>query len=360
MALSRQETVGRTGRGTAGRALVLRALGLGDVLTAVPALRAIRRGLPDHEIVLAGPAALADLVVAPDLVDRVLPAQGLAPIEWDGPGPDTAVDLHGCGPESHRLLQSLHPTRLVGFACAAAGIAGPPWRAGEHEVRRWCRLVTEAGWPADPSQLRLSPPSVSSPAPGAVVVHPGAAYPSRRWPAERFAAVARWATDQGLHVVVTGSAAEVPLARTVADAAGLGSGAVLAGRTELTALAALVHGARLVVCGDTGTAHLATAFGTPSVVLFGPVPPSEWGPPADGPHTVVWHGAGRAAAGGRGDPHGDAVDPALLATTVDEVVAAMRERLRFSRSRDSDSRSGADREALQPAMNQTTGGASGR
>lgn len=309
------------------RALVLRALGLGDVLTAVPALRAIRRGLPGHELVLAGPAALADLVVAPDLVDRVLPARGLEPIAWTGPPPDVGIDLHGCGPESHRLLQALRPGRLVGFACPAAGVDGPQWRRSEHEVRRWCRLVDHAGWPADPSQLRLPPVPVPSPAPGAVVVHPGAAYPSRRWPVERFAAVTRWVRDQDLDVVVTGSVDEVPLAHAVADAAGLGADAVLAGRTDVRSLAALVDGARLVVSGDTGTGHLATAFGTPSVVLFGPVPPSEWGPPPAGPHTVLWHGAARAAAGGRGDPHGDDVDPALLETTVDEVVAAVRGRL---------------------------------
>jgi len=297
----------------------------------VPALRAVRRGLPDHELVLAGPAALADLVVAPDLVDRVLPARGLAPLEWDGTPPEVAVDLHGSGPESHRLLRGLRPGRLVGYACPAAGVTGPEWRPGEHEVRRWCRIVEHAGWPADPSQLQLAPPGAPSPAPGAVVVHPGAAYPSRRWPVDRFAAVTSWVRSQGLDVVVTGSAEEVALAREVAEAAGLAGEAVLAGLTDLRSLSALVAGARLVVSGDTGMAHLATAFGTPSVVLFGPVPPSEWGPPADGPHTVLWHGAERAASGGRGDPHGGTVDPALLATSVAEVIAAARERLLLNR-----------------------------
>jgi len=303
------------------------------VLTSVPALRAIRRGLPAHQLVLAGPAALADLVLGPDLVDRVLPAQGLEPVEWEGPSPDVAVDLHGCGPESHRLLQALAPRRLVGFACPAAGVAGPEWRPGEHEVHRWCRLAEHAGWPADPSQLRLPPPTVASPAPGAVVIHPGAAYPSRRWPVERFAAVGSWARGQGLDVVVTGNAEEQPLAVAVADAAGLAPDAVLAGRTDVRSLSALVHGARLVISGDTGIAHLATAFGTPTVVLFGPVPPSEWGPPVEGPHTVLWHGAERASTGGRGDPHGEAVDPALLTITVDEVITAARARLRQNDAR---------------------------
>ncbi len=310
-----------------GRVVVLRALGLGDVLTAVPALRAVRRALPGHEVVLAAPAVFADLVVAPDLVDRVQPSRGLAPVEWSGPPPDVAVNLHGCGPQSHRVLLALKPARLVAFACADVHVPGPQWDPGEHETRRWCRLLDEAGWPADPGRLDLPPTQIPSPAPGAVVIHPGAAHPSRRWPVERFAAVAHWARRQGHRVVVTGSPDEVSLARDVARASGLGSGAVLAGRTDLAGLSALVAEARLVICGDTGVAHLASAHATPSVVLFGPVPPAEWGPPRAGPHTVIWHGAERARQGGRGDPLGAVVDPALLRTTVDEVVEAARQRL---------------------------------
>jgi ADP-heptose:LPS heptosyltransferase len=96
---------------------------------------------------------------------------------------------------------------------------------------------------------------------------------------------------------------------------------VLSGRTDLTGLAALVASARLVVCGDTGVAHVASAYRTPSVVLFGPVPPAHWGPPPQGPHTALWHGSGR------GDPHGAEVDPALLRIAVDEVIGAAELRL---------------------------------
>jgi ADP-heptose:LPS heptosyltransferase len=117
-------------------------------------------------------------------------------------------------------------------------------------------------------------------------------------------------------VLVTGSAAERPLAEAVAREAGLTADAVLAGRTDLPALAAAVAAARRVLSGDTGVAHLATAFGTPSVVLFGPTPPAEWGPPTDRPQHVALH------HGGRGDPHADGPDARLLAITVDEVLAA--------------------------------------
>jgi ADP-heptose:LPS heptosyltransferase len=149
-----------------------------------------------------------------------------------------------------------------------------------------------------------------------VVVHPGAAHESRRWPADRFGAVAAWAHRGGRAVVVTGSAAERRLAERVASEAGLAASSVLAGQLGISDLAAVVSDADLVVCGDTGVAHLATAFRTPSVVLFGPTPPSQWGPPEDGPHVALWRGTQR------GDPWGDAVDPALLQITPADVVAA--------------------------------------
>jgi len=72
-----------------------------------------------------------------------------------------------------------------------------------------------------------------------------------------------------------------------------------------------------VISGDTGVAHVASLYRTPSVVLFGPVAPSRWGPPAGGPHLVLWHGDGT------GNPHGSEPDPALLRIPVSEVLAAI-------------------------------------
>jgi ADP-heptose:LPS heptosyltransferase len=121
-------------------------------------------------------------------------------------------------------------------------------------------------------------------------------------------------------VVLTGSADEVQLCAGIAERAGLGAAAVLAGSLGLGELAALVADAALVLCGDTGVAHLATAYATPSVVVFGPVSPVRWGPPfGREQHVALWHGGD----GDRpGDPHADHPDPALLRITVDEVLAA--------------------------------------
>jgi ADP-heptose:LPS heptosyltransferase len=297
-------------------AVVLRPLGLGDLLTGVPAIRAIRTAVPDHRLVLATTAPLEPLARLIDVVDEVLPARELEPLDWTGPPPELAVDLHGKGPASHVVVADLHPERLLTFD--SPGFPGPTWYAGEHEVRRWCRLVTEGlGVPADPDALDLAVPAVPPPVRDVAVVHPGAAYPGRRWPPERFAAVARHLAAAGHEVVVTGGAAEASLAREVVAGAGLAESAVLAGRTTSLELAAVVAAARVVVSGDTGVAHLASAYRRPSVVLFGPVSPALWGPPPRAQHVVLWHGDGT------GDPWGTELDPALARISVDEVTDAL-------------------------------------
>jgi ADP-heptose:LPS heptosyltransferase len=119
--------------------------------------------------------------------------------------------------------------------------------------------------------------------------------------------------------VVTGSRSELPLALQLAASAGLPPDAVLAGETDLADLARAVAAADRVVCGDTGVAHLATAFGTPSVLLFGPTSPLEWGPPPSCPrHRVLW-------AGRTGDPHADRPHSGLLEIGVEETLHAIEE-----------------------------------
>ncbi|MEU9196885.1 glycosyltransferase family 9 protein [Streptomyces hundungensis] len=307
------------------RLLVLRALGLGDLLAGVPALRALRRALPEHELVLAAPAELAPVAAATGAVDRLLPA--CAPdravpsaLDWDGPSPDIAVDLHGNGPPSHRLLQLLRPRRLFAFAHPGTPeIDGPRWRAEEHERARWCRFLEFYGIPADPADLLLPRPPAPSPAPGAVVVHPGAGAPSRCWPVDRYAAVAVALRERGHRVVVTGGAAEDDLVARLAKQARLPDTDTFGGGLPFGRLDALVAGARAVLSGDTGIAHLAVAHATPTVTLFGPVAPSRWGPPPDPRHRVLW----RPHPGAEGDPHGVRTDPALLRISTEDVLHAL-------------------------------------
>jgi hypothetical protein len=212
---------------TNGRPVVaLRALGLGDLLTGVPALRALADAFPGHPVLLACPAALAPLARISGAVDEVVPTAGLA----DGPlrprlhHATVAVNLHGRGPESHQLLLATAPERLVGFAHPAvpASAGAPRWRSDEHEVTRWCRLLTESGIPAEEGRLDLDPPPGPAPAgaAGATLVHPGAGSPARRWPPERFAAVARAEHDKGRPVLISAGPREARLARAIAAGAG--------------------------------------------------------------------------------------------------------------------------------------------
>ena len=259
------------------RLVVLRALGLGDFLTAVPALRALARAYPEHERILLAPDALRPLVAllgdaAYEVADTVGVREPPRELPAVVPGADVAVNLHGRGPQSTALLR-------------ASGIA------------------------SDPDDLDLAAPSGPAPHPGATVVHPGASAPARRWPAERWAAVARAAPRP---VVVTAGPGEEALARAVARG---GDAAVFAG--DLRELAALVAGAARVLCADTGIAHLATALGTPSVVLFGPTSPARWGPPAGRPqHRALWTGR-------HGDPNAATPDPGLLSLQPHDVLEAI-------------------------------------
>ncbi|MDQ0680334.1 ADP-heptose:LPS heptosyltransferase [Arthrobacter pascens] len=303
--------------------LVLRALGLGDLLVAVPALRALRRAFPGYRLRYAAPGWLAgalELVGGYELV----PLSGLeAPIPVRPGEVDVAVNLHGKGPQSSERLEAIGARRILQH-CTSDGDGdgdgdGPAWVEDLHERERWTRLLHWHGINADPRDCALRTPSTPTKFPGATVVHVGAAFPSRLWPAERFARVARQLSSRGHQVVFTGSAQERGRAVEVCRLAGLPEVSVLAGELELQAFAACIAGARLVISADTGAAHLASAYARPSIVLFGPVAPERWGPPP-GPHLVLTRGRLR-----RGDPFADSPDPAILGVTAGDVLEAVAE-----------------------------------
>lgn len=297
-----------------GVVVALRALGLGDFCTGVPALRALRNEFPQHRLVLVAPSWQAPLAEAIG-VDLVAAGE-LEPVATCLRGAQLAVNLHGTGPASTRLLMELRPARLIAFTHPQLPetSGSPAIVDGEHDRYRWCRLLQASGITADADDMYLPPPAARSPIEtGTVIVHPGAKSAARRWPPERFAAVVAALRGAGLQVALTGSAGETELCRGIARAAG--GGDVLAGATTTAQLCAAVAAATAVICNDTGIAHLASAYRTPSVVLFGPSSPASWGPPSDGPHRALWKGR-------TGDPHGDTVDPGLAAITVDEVLDA--------------------------------------
>ncbi len=274
--------------------LTVRALGIGDLVATVPALRALRQAYPDHRHVLATDARLGPLAAASGTVDEIVDVRAgrdprrLAVLArtMAGRQADVVANLHSRGPESHRAAKALRPRRILAFGRYELGVAGPPWLPYEHEVDRWLRLVGTTTGSLGSHDDCLLPRFVSSQRAPIVIVHPGASTTSRCWPAHRFGWLASSLQAVGYHVVVTGSAAERDLAESVVQQAGLPPAANLAGRTSVGDLAALVGNSRLVVSGDSGPAHLAWATHTPSVRLHGPTDSRPWAP-RTGPHTLV-------------------------------------------------------------------------
>lgn len=300
------------------RVAILRALQLGDLLCAVPALRAFRYAWPGAEIVLVGLPWASAFV---DRFDRYLDGfrafpgyPGLPerePAIREIPGFlaamqderfDLAVQLHGSGPIVNPLVQLFGAARAAGFYPAGEPCPDPatfcPWPGHGLEIHRLLALPEYLGLPTDGDHLefpiresdRAALASIAGPAPPRpgryVCIHPGASVPERRWPPGHFAAAARAMAARELEIVVTGTTAERGLARAVARAVGA-PGLDLAGKTDLGSLAALLAGARLLICNDTGVSHVAAALGVPSVVISTGDNPARWAPIDRARHRVL-------------------------------------------------------------------------
>lgn len=293
------------------RIIVVRALpGLGDLLCAVPAFRALRHGFPQAQITLLGLPATKTLVQRfSSYLDSFLPFPGYPGMTEQKDFPqllpflagqrgryDLALQLHGSGRASNAFTALLGARFTAGYQPSPAGRSPGitkghflPWPEAEREPDIWLRLLASLGVPSCGRQLEFplahadfdaldAIPAAARLQPGNYVcLHPGASEPARRMPAAQFAVLADELAASGLQVVLTGTAAERPLAEAV-ELAARSTPLNLAGRTTLGALAALLHGARLLVCNDTGVSHLAAALGVRSVVVFIASDPRRWAP----------------------------------------------------------------------------------
>jgi ADP-heptose:LPS heptosyltransferase len=149
------------------------------------------------------------------------------------------------------------------------------------EAERALRIAQAAGFalpPRDDGRLRVTEHPDARELVGDepyIVVHPGSTAPSRTWPPLHHAAAVELLEGAGHRVVVTGGPGETQLTATVAGPSGLDLG----GRTDLRTLTGVIAGARALVTGNTGPAHLAAAVGTPVACLFSPVVPAvRWAP----------------------------------------------------------------------------------
>jgi ADP-heptose:LPS heptosyltransferase len=333
---------------------VLRALQLGDLLCAVPALRALRRALPGSRITLVGlPWARAFAARFGHLVDDFIPFPGFPGLPETRPDLaalpgflqavhaarfDAVIQLHGRGDVTNPLAAAFGAPVHAGFVARGAWCPDParhaPWPETGHEIVRLLSLVDHLGIARAGTALEFPLTAEEREAaarlraahglqPGAYVcVHPGARLASRRWPVERFAAVARRVAGEGMRVVVTGSAEEAALAARVVR--GLRGAVDCAGRTPLGALGALVAGARLVVCNDTGVSHVAAALRTPSVVVSCGADPWRFAPLDRGRHDVLHERMACRPCSHDQCPIGH---PCALAVDVDTVAARVLARL---------------------------------
>ena len=307
-----------TSLGPVRRIAVFRALALGDLLLAVPALRSLRAGFPDAEITLIGlPWARGFAQRFSAYIDRFVEFggyPGIREVPYDpqrneaflaaqrASGYDLVVQMHGSGQQSNPLALALGGRLTVGYYVDAPppGLTlGAPYPDQGHEVHRNLGLARLLGCPATDTRLEF-PILPEDRAEAArlltplyrygglwIGMHAGASVPSRRWPAEYFAQVADdFAQRLGAQTILTGGPGEEPLAAAVAEH--MRTRAInLSGKTSLGGLAAVIDSLDLFLTNDTGPSHIAYALGTPSITLFGPIDPERWKPLHGHQHVIL-------------------------------------------------------------------------
>lgn len=301
------------------RVCVFRALQIGDMLCAVPALRALRTALPQARITLVGLPWARDFVSRfHRYIDDFICFPGAVGLPEQNPAApaaaetfyrcmtdgefDLALQMHGDGRLSNEIVARFGARLAVGFCPSETGCLSEgrfiPYPVGDPEIRRLLRLISFLGLPLCGEELEF--PITTEEQQRAeqllqehglrrhayVCIHPGARAAARRWFPERFAAVADNLAKRGLRVVLSGSADELELTRRVAKTMCSPSLNVV-GVLTLGEMAALFAAARLLICNDTGVSHMAAALHVPSVVVFTGSSPQRWAPLDSVRHRVV-------------------------------------------------------------------------
>ncbi len=298
------------------RILIVRLGALGDVVHAIPVAAALRRAFPAARIdwlVSAKHREILDLV---PVIDRRLVVNdrrsiGSRQVEAEGTSLlaaigelrrsryDVAIDLQGLI-KSAILSRTSGAPRVIGFSSRyarerAARLfytdAHDPGRGGLYDPRETRHIVDiNLGLL---SLLGIAAPAREFPIDAAdsdaarqtreraggvyALLNPGAAWPNKRWPPDRLAAIAiELRRRHGLMSVVLWGPGEQPLAAAVVEAAD--GAAILSPQTSIADLVSLARDAALMVSGDTGPTHIAAALGTPLVGIYGPTRPSRNGP----------------------------------------------------------------------------------
>jgi heptosyltransferase I len=301
--------------------LIVRLGALGDIVHAIPVAAALRRAFPRSRIdwlVSARNREILDLVPVIDrrllIGDRTPSSRAAHAAADDGAGAiglldairelrrsryDVAIDLQGLI-KSAMLARGSGAHRVIGFAAryARERLARPfytsaydPGRGGlyapqetRHVVEINMGALTMLGitpgrpeFPIDAVASHVAQEIRDRTGGRYALLNPGAAWPNKRWPPVRLADVAVMLRDRhDLASVVLWGPGEEGLAHEVVAAAR--GAAMPAPPTTIADVVALARGAALMISGDTGPAHIASAVGTPIVGIFGPTRPVRNGP----------------------------------------------------------------------------------
>jgi heptosyltransferase I len=295
--------------------LIVRLGALGDIVHAIPVPAALRRAFPGARIdwlVSAKHHEMLDLVPVIDrrlvVNDRGGSAGGAtmfaAVRELRRTRYDVAIDLQGLI-KSAAMARMSGAGRVIGFSARhlrerlarpfytevhdPGGGAMRDRTSGRHVVHLNLALLRALGLdaPAPEFPIDEAPSEIARSIRDATggryaLLNPGAAWPNKRWPPERLAAVAgALAERHGLRSIVLWGPGERDLAEQVVAAAA--GAALLSPKTAIADVVALARGAAVMVSGDTGPTHIAAAVGTPLVGIYGPTRPERNGPwrPAD-------------------------------------------------------------------------------
>ncbi len=292
------------------RILVVRALQLGDLLCAVPALSSLRKWQPEAEITLCGLPWARDFVNRYSMyIDRFVEFPGYKgipeqPFRYEALQQfisachckpyDLVIQLHGSGQDINEFVRSLQARDTAGFhPRGQANLAlnhSIEWPEFGHEIERLKSLVLNLGAPDTGNALELPLTEDErlqanellrghglAPDCRYICLHAGGRSLTRRWPVEKYARVASQLADEGWAIILTGSEFELDLAEQLCGL--LRNRCInLVGQTSFGCIAALIANARLLLSNDTGVSHIAAALGTPSVVLVLGSEPSRWFP----------------------------------------------------------------------------------
>lgn len=286
------------------RVLLFKPGAIGDLLQLSPVVRALKKRFPEARIaVMVGDEASRELFARNPLVDEILVFDKRGShAAWRAFAGlwgevrrrrfDLVVNFQRSNVKGRLLLTACFPARTLVYRKARNRIV--------HAVENHLEAVAPLG--IDPRtadrRLELFPGEEDRAWADAMLageglsgkrlaaLNPGASHPVNRWPADRFAALARRLHDElGLGVLLVGGPRDGELCGAVR--AGCPAPAVdLAGRTTLLRLGAVLERCAVAVSGDTGPMHVATAVGTPVVALFGAADPGRTGPVGDG-HRVL-------------------------------------------------------------------------